>query len=187
MRRLTVLLALVASVLFSLLGPVRLLSGAQEGTPPADELSPPERLPFEALAIAPGVTLPSPADIVVFRFGLDPGAVFPFDPADPSTEVIVVESGVFTFRLEAPITVTRAVAIQATPAAEGPFAPQTEQVPVGTEFTLGPGDFAVFPANVGGEARNAGQERAMAVVASVAPAAGQGSVIGTPTVATPTT
>ncbi|MDP9370789.1 MAG: cupin domain-containing protein [Chloroflexota bacterium] len=187
MRRLAVLLAVVASVLFSLLAPVRLLTGAQEGTPPADELAPPERLPFEALAIAPGVALPSPADIVVFRFDLDPGGVFPFDPADPSTGVVVVESGVLTFRIEAPITVTRAATIQATPAAEGPFAPQTEQVPVGTEFTLGAGDSAVFPANVGGEARNAGQDRAVALVTSVAPASGQGSVTGTPTAATPTT
>ncbi|MDP9354045.1 MAG: hypothetical protein M3R02_01965 [Chloroflexota bacterium] len=187
MRRLTILLAFVTIALVGLLVAGRVPTVAQEGTPTGEEFGPPEGVTFEALALASGVDLPSPADVVVFRFGLEPGAGFPIDAADPSTGLVIVESGAFTFRIEAPITVTRAAAIRATSAAAGPFTPQTEVIPAGTEFTLEEGDSAFFPPNVPGELRNAGQERTVALVALIAPPEEAPGGTGTPVGATPAT
>ena len=49
-----------------------------------------------------------------------------------------------------------------------------EEVAAGTEFTLGPGESFVWPANVAGELRNDGPEPAVNLVAFLAPAGRRG-------------
>ena len=194
MRRVPVLLALVAVVLAGALAVGRLdATGAQEepepgaggGTPPAgEEFAPPEGVTFEPLGFGTAEELPAaPADLLLARFGLEPGAVFPIEAGDPSVALVVVQEGALTVRVEAPVQVVRAamIAAFATPGAEG-FEPAPEEVAAGTEFVLEAGDSFVFPPNVAGEARNDGQERAVALGAFVAPPVEDGTpAAGTPT------
>lgn len=177
MRRVSVLLSVLVVALLGLVGAFAATGGviAQEGTPPAEEFAPPEGVRFEPLAFGRAETLPSaPAELALVRFGLDPGAGFPIEAGDPSIALAYVESGTFTFRMEGPIQVIRGAAMAemtaafATPGAE-PAEPEPEEIPAGTEFTLGPGDSALFPPNVAGEVRNDGQERAVALITFVGP------------------
>ena len=82
MRRFGVLVSVLAVVLLGLVAieaqpPVM----AQEATPASDEMGM-EGLTFALLGIAPGVTLPSAADVEVARVGFAPGAGFPFESFD---------------------------------------------------------------------------------------------------------
>ncbi len=169
MRRVTIL---VSVLVVMLLGGLSVATAAQEGTPPAEEFAP-EGVTFEPLAFGTTEELPAaPADLLLARFALDPGASFPIDENDPSVVLVYVESGEFTFRVEAPIQVTRAATIEAfaTPGAvEEGVLPETEEVAAGTEFTLAAGDSFVYPPNVAGEIRNDGTERAVGLGAFVAP------------------
>ena len=177
MRRFSVLIAVVAFVLGGLLVAGRTADTvAQEGTPPADEFEPPEGVTFAPLAFGTAEELPAaPADLVLLRFTIDPGAGFPIEADDPSVGFVYVEAGALTFRVEAPIRVTRAATIAAfaTPGAiEAGAVPGPEEVAAGTEFTLEAGDSVVIPANVGGELRNDGQEQAEGLVVLVGPPEG---------------
>ena len=190
MRRVSVPVSVLVVVLLGLVAAVgvpRLGAGAQEGTPPAgEEFAPPEGVTFEPLGFGTAEELPAaPADLLLARFGLEPGAVFPIEAGDPSVALVVVQEGALTVRVEAPVRVVRAATIAAfaTPGAEEGAVPEPEEVAAGTEFTLEAGDSFVFPPNVAGEARNDGQERAVALVAFVAPLEGDG---GTPAAGTPT-
>ena len=150
---------------------------AQEGTPAAGEgFAPPEGVAFEPLGFGTADELPAaPADLVLLRFTIDPGAGFPIEADDPSVGFVYVEAGALTFRVEAPIRVTRAATIAAfaTPGAiEAGAVPGPEEVAAGTEFTLEAGDSVVIPANVGGELRNDGQEQAEGLVVLVGPPEG---------------
>jgi quercetin dioxygenase-like cupin family protein len=60
---------------------------------------------------------------------------------------------------------------------------QTEAVAAGEAFELAAGDSAVFPAGVGGEVRNEGDERATILVADVSPTEEE---VGTAAAGTPT-
>ncbi len=186
MRRLPVLGLLVVAVLLGALALAGLRPAvAQDATPPPGEGEfAPEGVTFEPLGFGTAEELPAaPADLALFRVGLDPGATFPVEEDDPSAALVYVEAGAFTFRVEGPIRVTRAATLAAfaTPGAvEEGAVPAPEEIPAGTEFTLEAGDSAVFPPNVPGEARNDGAERAVALVAIVAP-----PEAGTPEAGTP--
>ena len=151
---------------------------AQEGTPPAEEeFALPEGVTFAPLAYGTAEELPAaPADLVLFRFGLEPGATFQLDEDDPSVALAYVEEGALTVTMETPMTVLRAAGD------ETPFPEQMDLIKAGTEFTLEEGDSAIFPANVEGEIRNEGDESATLLVAQVAPLEGEA---GTPEAGTP--
>jgi quercetin dioxygenase-like cupin family protein len=116
----------------------------------------PQSIPA-TLGLAPGVTLPSPADLTAARAGFDPGAGFPLEASDPEGAFVVVESGALTVRVE---EVTWTIARGAG---------SSEEVALGEEATLAAGDSAYVPGGVSGEVRNNGQEHAEALVFLVSP------------------
>ena len=179
---------LLAALAFLLaLGGLAAPLAAQEATPPAEEAFAPEGVGFFPLGFGTAEELPAaPADLVLVRFTLDPGAGFPTEADDPSVALVYVEAGSLTAEVGAPVRVTRAAVIAAfaTPGAEPEGAPMPEEVAAGTAFTLAAGDSAVFPPNVAGELRNDGQERVVGLAAIVAPPE-MGGGAGTPAAATP--
>jgi quercetin dioxygenase-like cupin family protein len=171
-RRFVLLLSVIVVVLVGSF--VAWGSGARAQTPVAT----PGPGEFEAAPgligreLASGLVEAPSTDLVSFgilRFTGAPGSVFAGGEDDPSIGLLLVESGELSVRIEGAVTVTRAT---------GP-----EEVAAGTEFTLGPGESFVWPANVPGEVRNDGQEPAVTLVASLAPAEGEAAtpMSGTPT------
>lgn len=147
---------------------------AQEATPAA---SPPEDegVSAELVSLALGVTAPNPADLLVVRIGLEPGAVSPIAADDPNGGMFVVESGVFAVRVEAAWTLTRGAglaAAMATAEATGDLSVAIEAIAAGEEVTLAAGDAAYIPGNVEGELRNDGSEPAVGLAFLVGPAGG---------------
>ena len=175
MRRVSVVVSLLAVVLVGLA--VAAGAVAQEGTPaPEEEFELPEGVSFEALGYGTAAELPAaPADIALFRFGLEPGASFPLEE-EASVALVYVESGVLTVVMEGPMTVLRAAD------AGTPFPMETATFAAGEEFTLEEGDSAIFPPAVAGEVRNDGTEPVALLVADVGPAQGE---VGTPAAGTP--
>lgn len=96
-----------------------------------------------------------PLELGLLRVTSEPGSVFAGGADDPSAGLILVESGSLTARLDGPVTITRTTG--------------TEQIPAGTEFTLGPGESLISPPFIDGEYRNDGQETAITLIAFVAP------------------
>jgi hypothetical protein len=146
---------------------------AQEATPAAEAPmeTDPEGVSFDLLTLASGVALPDPADMVVVRIGLEPGASDVFDATDPAGGILLVESGAITVRVSQPWTVTRGEGLLAAMiAAEeaGDMSGVWEAIAPGVEATLEAGDAAYIPGNVDGELRNDGDE----------PATGIGFLIG---------
>ena len=183
MPRIELVVSVVAVVLVGLIaaGRVGPATVAQGETPVPEVFQPPEGVTFESLASAPGVNLPpGRADLVVYRLALEPGARLPFDPTNPSTGLVIVESGELTFRVEAAIRVTRTAAPAAAVTNEA-VAPAATELPGWAGFTLRPGDSALIPGLVAGEARNAGQVPAVALVSMVTPVAAGTPAAGTPT------
>ena len=173
MRRVSLLVSLVAVGLLAHVVVTRPTARAlaQEATPAVEELAL-EGVSFEPLAVTSGLTLPSPGDLVLVRIGLDPGAVLPSDPADPSLAMVLIETGELTVQLDAPVTVTRAGSFGpalATAEAGGEFVAPEATVAAGEEVTLQAGDVAYLPANVSGEVRNDGTERVVGLAFIVAP------------------
>ncbi len=114
----------------------------------------------------------APADLLLFRVTLDPGASIPAEEGDPAVVLLYVESGSLTIQIEAPLQVTRAATIEAfaTPGAVEEGADLgPEEVAAGTEVTLEAGDSAVLPPNAPGELRNDGDEPVVGLGALVAP------------------
>jgi hypothetical protein len=173
MHRFGVPLSLSVVMLFGTLAlPAQPVAIAQEATPAAaDPMQ--EGITFEPVAFAPGIALPPMGDLSVVRVGFEPGTGFDIDPGDPSYALGVIESGELTVRLEGALTVMRAGALEAAMGEEGEApAPATEEIAAGQEVTLGVGDTVLFPPNVGGgEVRNDGQERTVALVVFVGPPA----------------
>ena len=171
MRRFGALVSVVAMMLLGMLAlhaqPVAI---AQEATPAAEELA---GVTFEPLGFAMGVDLASPADMLVVRFSLEPGAGFPLEASDPTGGMVVVESGAFTVRVEEMAwTVNRGEALRAAMAEggdEADFAASMEEVAMGEEAVLEAGDVAWVPGSVSGEIRNDGQEPAEGIVFLVGP------------------
>ena len=185
MRRFGVFLSIIAVVLLGIVAVrVQPVAIAQEATPGAEEMMP-EGITFEPLGLATGVTLPSVGELFAVRIGLEPGTAIPIEPGDPATVLGVIESGELTIHFEGPLTITRAEELggaMGEAEAGGAFVPATETIPAGQEVTVGAGDSVLFPPNVGGEIRNDGQERAVALGFFVSPPAAEGTpAAGTPT------
>ncbi len=121
------------------------LAVAQEATPGAESMTE-EGVTFEPIGFADGVELPSPASLIALQVTIEPGAVSSFDDTDPTSGLLLVESGEFTAALEASLAVTRG---------ESPFG-ETEEVAAGEEVTVGEGDAVFIPGSVAGEIRNDG-------------------------------
>lgn len=141
----------------------------QEATPAGVEIG---GVTFEPVALATGIDLPSPGDLFVARAALDPGGVVPIVESDPALGILLVESGTLTLQLEGPMTVTRGAGLgeaMATAEATGDVSAVMESVPAGQAVTLAAGDAAYIPANVAGEIRNEGQERAVRLAILVLP------------------
>ena len=155
----SVALVVVLLTLLAGLGPV----AAQDATPPSAPASgTPEAATFRGLAAGSiEVLAPSTANVVLGRIVLAPGALVPFDPADPSALLVYVTSGEMTFRVEVPISVARG-GRAGTPVAAGP-----EAIEAGTEFTLRNGDSAIFPGAMTGEVRNDGSDEATALAVDI--------------------
>lgn len=172
MRRIPVLLSVVAVVLLgivALAGQPRVF--AQDATPTMDEAME-EGLTFEALAFAAGVELASPSDLIVSRISVEAGAGFPIEESDPTTGLLIVESGAFTVQVDAPWTVSRAGSFEgamATAVATGVYTPVVEEIASGEAATLEAGDSAFIPASVNGELRNDGDEPAVGLAFLIAP------------------
>src|SRR5918993_5135698 len=131
---------------------------AQDATPPAEQQAgAPEGVSFVSLASGTiEVLSPGTANLVLGRVRLAPGATLPFDPTDPSVDLVFMGAGTLTFRVDAPMTVIRAVRTGT------PVPTEPEEIPADTEFTLSDGDFALFPPNAAGEVRNDATEDAVA-------------------------
>ena len=170
MRRFSVLLSVVVVVLLGIMASGRHPGAiAQEATPAGVEIG---GVAFEPVALAMGIDFPSPGDLVVVRAALDPGGVVPIEERDPALGILLVESGTLTVQLEGPMTVTRGAglgAAMATAEATGDISALMESVPTGQAVTLAAGDAAYIPANVAGEIRNEGQERAVRLAILVFP------------------
>ena len=183
MRRFPVLVSVVAVMLLGMLAlhaqPVAIAQ--EEATPSADEMA---GETIEPLGFAVGVPLPSPADMFVARFSLEPGVGFPLEASDPTGGMVVVESGAFTVRIEEMAwTVNRGEALRAAMAGAGEeadFSAAMEEVAMGEEAVLETGDVASVPGSVSGEIRNDGQEPAEAIVFLVGPAGSMSEATPTP-------
>src|SRR4051812_45971492 len=132
MSRLSVLLSLSVVVLLGVLAQhAQPVATAQEATPAAVKIA---GVAFEPVALATGIDLPSPADLLVARAALDPGGVVPIAQGDPALGILLVESGILTVQLEGPMTVTRGAGVGeaiATPDATGDVSALMESIPAG--------------------------------------------------------
>ncbi len=177
MPRFPVLLPAVVVVLLGVVGGgAHPAAVAQEASPAAGMSE--EGITFDPVAFALGAELPSAADLFVVRLGLDPGAGFPIEASDPSSGMLIVESGAFTVRVDAPLAVTRGAGLLdaiATAEATGDFASSTEAVAAGAEVTLEAGDAVFIPGSIAGEIRNDGQERAVGLAFLAVPPEGTGT------------
>jgi quercetin dioxygenase-like cupin family protein len=182
MRRFPVLLSVVVVVLLGITAPgMHPVTRAQGVTPVAG--IEPEGVLFEPLAITSGVTLASPADIIAVRLSIEPGTGFPLETSDPTGGMMIVESGTFTVRVDAPWAVSRSgsiIAAIATAEATGTYTPTDEQISSGEEVTMGAGDAAYIPGSVNGEIRNDGDELAVAHIVLIGPTAGTTGATPTP-------
>ncbi len=183
MRRCSLLVPVVIIALLGLLvasSPVA-RAIAQDGTPAAGDEGAfgIEGVSFEPLAVAPGMTLPGTADLVLVRIGLEPGAVLPSDPEDPSLAMVLIESGELTLVLDGPVTITRAGSFApalATAEAGGAFVAPEETTEADDTVTVQAGDVVVFPPNIGGEIRNEGEEPVVGLAFIVEPPSSDGGV-----------
>ena len=136
---------------------------AQDATPTSEQQAGPEGVSFVTLASGSiEVLSPGTANLVLGRIRLAPGASVPFDPADPSVDLVYIASGTLTFSIDAPMSVARGVS------AGTPVPTEPEAISAGTEFTMSDGDSALFPPNASGEVRNDSDEDATAWVTNVA-------------------
>ena len=165
MRRGSAIALLIALMLGSVAGLGMNPSTMAQDATPASEQQPgaPEGVSFVTLAARSiEVLSPGTANLSFGRIRLAPGATLPFDPTDPTVDLVYVAGGTLNFRIDAPITVVRGVR------AGTPVPTEPEDIPAGTEFTMSDGDSALFPPNASGEVRNDGDEDATAWVTTVA-------------------
>jgi quercetin dioxygenase-like cupin family protein len=139
-------------------------TSAQDATPPSEQQAgAPEGVSFVTLASGTiDILSPGTANVAFGRVRVAPGATVPFDPTDPSVDLVFIGTGTVSLRVEAPMSVARG-AQAGTPAAMEP-----EDIAAGTEFTMSEGDSALFPPNAAGELRNDGTEDAVIWVTNVA-------------------
>ena len=170
-RPLSILITVVA--LFGLVAPLCLqFAVAQEGTPTAGPELPPG-IGAEFIAGAPLAALPTnPGLIVMVRLTLEPGAVLPPEPNDPTGAFVVVESGTLILRSTGPLTVSRA--------SEADFI--MEPVATDTEVTMSSGDAVYVGPFQATEVRNDSDEPGVFLLVNILPS--QGSEVA-PEIATP--
>src|SRR3954454_16615653 len=102
MRRFPVLLSIAAMLVFGTLTlRMQPVAVAQDATPSADMAQ--EGITYEPVTFAQGVALPSSGDMFIVRIGLDPGARLPIDANDPTSGLLVVESGTLTINAAGPM------------------------------------------------------------------------------------
>jgi quercetin dioxygenase-like cupin family protein len=174
MHRFRVLLSLVVVLLGVLAQPAPPAAIAQEATPAAEAMEF-EGITFEPLSFAFGVDVTGPSDLVIVRIGFEPGAGLPGEENDPTVGIVLVESGTLTVQADGPVTVTRGASLgaaMATAEASGDFSALVESVAAGEAVTLEAGDAAYLPANMTGEIRNEGEERAVGLAFLVVPPEG---------------
>ncbi len=153
------------------------LTHAQDATPASGQMAPAGTsggATFEAIAFAQVVTLPNPADVVMIRLGLEPGASVPINDTEPMAGLLLVESGTLTFRSSEPQTVTRAglEAAIATAEATGDDGTASETIPAGTDITLDAGESTFVTATASGMLRNDSQVPASGLVTLFVASAG---------------
>lgn len=130
---------------------------AQEGTPVSEDEQQSKRVSFESVGFGVASVLPSaPADVELFRLGIDPGADFPLLEENPSLALIIVESGEVILLADIPITVSHASG-------------GMETIPAGKELTMEAGDSVTVPPLVAGEVRNDSNEEASMLVVNIFP------------------
>jgi quercetin dioxygenase-like cupin family protein len=173
-RRFSVVLSVVVVLLLGIVA-VRVQPGAvaQEATPSAD--MEPEGGTYEPVSFALGVDAPNPADFFLVRIGLEPGTGFPIEESDPSSGILLVESGAFTLQVADLVSVTRGAGLgEAMESAQsaGDLSAAAEAVEAGEAVTLEAGDAAYVRGNVTGEVRNDGQERAVGLLILLGPSEG---------------
>jgi hypothetical protein len=157
-RTLPLLIAVVALLSFTGL-PSLQLAVAQEGTPSAGPELPPG-VTAEFLGGAPLAELPAnPGLVVLVRLTLEPGAIVPPEPNDPTGAFVVIESGALTARSTGPLTVSRA--------SEEDFI--LEPVATDTETTLAPRDALYVGPFQSTEVRNEGDEPAVFLLVNILP------------------
>jgi quercetin dioxygenase-like cupin family protein len=163
MIRRTFPLLIAVVVLFGLIAPRSLQQAvAQESTPMAGPELPPG-VTAEFLGGAPLAELPTnPGLVVLVRLTLEPGAILPPEPNDPTGAFVVIESGALTTRATGPLTVSRA--------SEEDFI--MEPVAAETETTLGPGDALYVGPFQDTEVRNDGDEPAVFLLVNILPSEG---------------
>lgn len=153
-RAVVVLLSAIVLLGTDLVGGGALVA-AQDSTPAAEEEGFGEGVSFEFLGAGETKTLPrDPADIVLVRIGLEPGASLTSDPEDPGIALFAIEAGAVTFSVDAPITVLH------LPEGGQPGPDDQHVFAAGEEFTMEEGDSALFPSHLTGEARNDGDKDA---------------------------
>jgi hypothetical protein len=129
MRRGSVI-ALVITLVVALLASQGMNSStrAQEATPASgQQAGAPEGVTF--LTLASGtieVLSPGTANLALGRIRLAPGASLPFDPTDPSVNLVFMGSGTLTFRVEGDMNVARGAK------AGTPVPTEPEAIPAGT-------------------------------------------------------
>lgn len=157
-RTLPLLIAFVA--LFGLVGlPGPRLAVAQEGSPVAEPELPPG-VTAEFIGGAPLADLPAnPGLVVLVRLTLEPGAILPPEPNDPTGAFVVIESGALTARSTGPLTVSRA--------SEADFI--MEPVAADTETILSPGDALYVGPFQATEVRNDDDEPAVFLLVNILP------------------
>jgi quercetin dioxygenase-like cupin family protein len=177
MRRYTFLRSVVAIVLLGVLAlQARSVAVAQEATPGAEEMTP-ERVTEELVVVAPGIETTTLSDLLVFRLGLEPGAISPIDDS-PGVGILLVESGTLTVEVDGEMTVTRSAGrgeTMASAEATGDLSGVMEAVAVGEAVMLEAGDAAYIPGNVPGEIRNESQAPATGLAFIVFPSEGMTS------------
>jgi hypothetical protein len=151
-----------------------ILGGLAAGTAPATVAREPltdvgsaAGVTFAPLSFAPGIALPSPSDLVIERFALDPGASFSFTADTPQVGVILMELGTLTVQVDGPVSVSRGKLMTQIDPAQQTFADlsaATEQMRAGKSVRLKTGDAAFIPINAVGELRNEGEAPAVGLV-----------------------
>ncbi|MBA2470499.1 MAG: hypothetical protein H0V37_13930 [Chloroflexia bacterium] len=141
---------------------------AQESTPGSG--------PPDSFELAPGVIASNMTFVEgqenpsLYRLSFEPGVSYPVQES-PSLELVYMESGTMTVRLNATVTVA---SLNATVGSG-------ESVAAGTGFTLGTGQYFVLAPGVSGEVRNDGEDTATVSIAGMTPG---GTTV--PAAATPT-
>jgi hypothetical protein len=171
MLRRTRPLVIAVVALFGLISPLSLqLAVAQESTPMAGPELPPG-VTAEFIGGAPLAELPAnPGLVVLVRLTLEPGAILPPEPNDPTGAFVVIESGALTTRSTGPLRVSRA--------SEEDFI--MEPVAADAETTLGPGDALYVGPFQATEVRNDGDEPAVFLLVNILPSEGGEALPATP-------